>query len=137
MVAGMGRKRPDVKMMSYGLYTPFDKKGKALPHILEFTETIPVRLEAEFGYILRIRKARGTILWFEIDHPPFAGDDGEISPPFTGELRGPDRAYLFFLGDPFWTPLESKLGDWTLRTWLDDVLVAEKSFLMVPADMER
>ena len=107
---GGKKKMPDVKMVSFGLYTPFDREGRQLPQVVEFTTDVPARLGVEFGYILQIRKVRGETLTFEINHPPFTDDSGNISPPFTGEVRITDNDYRFFLGDTLWEPLEDKLS---------------------------
>lgn len=128
----MVKKKIETRMVSYGIYSPFDKKEKQLPKILEFTTKIPARLGVEFGYILEIKKARGRWISFEIEHPPFTDDDGNISPTFTGEEFINANEYRFFLGDTFWPPLEDKTGDWILRTYLDGELLAEKKFTAVP-----
>lgn len=129
----MARKSPDIRMVSFGLYTPFDKASKALPRVMEFTEQVPAREGVEFGYVLDIRKARGSEITFRIDHPPFADESGELCPPFEGQeyVRGP--SYEFFLGDAIWAPVEEKVGDWTLTTWLDGREVARKTFRVVRA----
>ena len=124
----MARRKPDVRMVSYGLYTPFEKGGKAMPHVLEFTTHVPARVGTEFGYILKIRKARGKWLTFRIDHPPFPDDSGQVAPPFEGELFIDANDYDFFLGDCIWAPPEDKCGDWTLTTWIEGDEIASKRF---------
>jgi len=124
----MGKKTPEIRMESYGIYEPFDKAGKELPKIRDFTTRIPVGLGVEFGYILHIRKARGETLRFVMEHPPFCDAEGEVAPPFTGEEFINANDYRFFLGDTFWLPLEDKAGLWRLMTYLGDEMVAEKSF---------
>ena len=130
----MAKRKPEVRMISYGLYTPFEKGSKELPHVLEFTETVPAREGVEFGYILEIRKARGATLRFTIEHPPFRDDDGQIVPPFDGEQIINANDYQFFLGDTLWPPVDDKTGKWTLITAVDGETVAEKTFRITPID---
>jgi hypothetical protein len=132
----MARKKPEVRMVSYGLYTPFEKGSKELPHVLEFTETVPARVGVEFGYILEIRKARGATLSYTIEHPPFRDEDGNVIPPFEGDQIINANDYQFFLGDTLWPPVEDKTGEWTLRTAIDGETVAEKTFNIDPAAVE-
>lgn len=126
----MAKSKPIVKMESWGLYTQLDKQSKELPKLIRFTDRIPCKLGAEFGYILHIYKARGLKLTFEIDHPPFRRADGEIDPPFTGEEYVRSNDWSFFLGDTPWEPLTDKLGAWRLRVWLDGQLVADRTFTL-------
>lgn len=132
----MAKKNPDIRMVSYGRYTPFEKGGKELPKVLEFTTQIPARLGEEFGYILNIRQGRGLTLDFTIEHPPFADGDGNIAPPFTGEMFIDSNEYRFFLGDTIWAPPEDKIGDWTLTTRLNDAEIARKTFHIVMEESE-
>ncbi|MFP4054544.1 MAG: DUF3859 domain-containing protein [Phycisphaerae bacterium] len=129
----MPKKNFEVRMVSYGLYTPFEKGSRGLPHVLEFTDTVPARLGVEFGYILHIRKARGEMLEFTIEHPPFPDESGQVTPPFAGAERISASDYQFFLGDTLWEPLEDKLGDWTLTAWIGEQEVARKTFHVVQA----
>lgn len=126
----MAKQKPDVKQESYGLYTPLEKEGKDLPKLVRFTEEIPCELGVEFGYILHIKKGRGLKLTYQIDHPPFLRD-GEIDPPFTGEVYVRDADWKFFLGDTTWEPIEEMAGDWRIRTWLDGKLVADRTLTLI------
>jgi len=128
----MARKKPEVRMASYGIYSPFDRRSDELPKIREITTEVPAVPGTEFGYILQIRKARGEKITFRIEHPPLIGEDvDDPEKPFTGEqyIRSPD--YQFFLGDCIWEPIENKVGDWTLTTWIADEQVAAKRFRIV------
>ncbi len=124
----MARKKAEVRMVSYGIYTAFEAEGKNLPKILEFTTDIPARVGVEFGYILNIRKARGEKLDFVIEHPPFLDDSGEVAPPFTGQVYVRSSDYNFFLGDTVWAPPEDKIGLWTPITSLHGRVIATKTF---------
>jgi hypothetical protein len=127
----MSKKRPDILMVSFGRYTPFDRRSKQLPQVLAFSTTLPAEVGVEFGYILQIRKARGMKLTFRIDHPPFPDESGQIAPPFTGEQYVRTSDYTFFLGDAVWAPAENKVGHWTLTTWLEGKQIACKTFTLV------
>ena len=124
----MARKAPQARITSYGIYTPFDRTGKQLPHVLEFTTDVPAQVGTEFGYVLEITKAQGELLMFRIDHPDFPDADGEPAPPFTGQQRVRTSPYTFFLGDCIWAPAADKVGDWTLTTWIAEKQVARKTF---------
>ena len=128
----MTRKKPEIKIKSYGIFTSFDSESKQLPHIQEFTTEIPAQIGIEFGYILNIKKARGQKLTFLIEHPPFPNQLGQITPPFTGEIYIRSNDFNFFLGDTVWEPAENKIGPWTLKTFWNDNLIAEKTFQIVP-----
>ena len=130
----MAKKKPEIRMVSFGRYTPFDKTTKDLPKILEFTTTIPAELGVEFGYILEIKKSRGEKLSFCIDHPPFCDDSGEIAPPFVGEVHVQSSDWRFFLGDTVWLPLDDKLGKWTLTASLMGKEIARKTFTLVAGE---
>ena len=130
----MAKKKIKVKMESYGLYTKFQKEGDQLPDILEFTRKVPARLDVEFGYIINIKRARGEILKFRIDHPPFKDENGKVVPTFEDEIFIDSNDYNFFLGDTLWEPLEDKFGRWTLTCYLQDEIIAEETFEVIPED---
>ncbi len=116
----MAKQNPDVRIESCGLYTPLEKEGKELPKLVRFTEEIPCELGVEFGYILHIKKGRGMKLTFQIDHPPFTGEE---------YVRSND--WKFFLGDTTWEPIEDKAGPWRIRSWLDGSLIADRTLTLV------
>ena len=128
----MAKKKPDIKMRSYGVYTPFEHTGEALPRITEFTTRVPVRPGIEFGYVLQIRKARGMWLRWRIEHPPFTDEDGNVQPPFEGRERIPTPDYRFFIGDTVWEPLADMVGTWKITTWVGDEQAGAKTFQLVP-----
>jgi len=132
----MAKRKPEVRMASHGVYTPFKRDSDALPKPIEITSTIPAKLGIEFGYTLIIRKARGALLTFRIEHPPFHDEPqhDDIFKPFEGEQYVRSNDYTFFLGDTFWEPLSNKVGTWTLTTWLDDERIARKAFDVVASD---
>jgi hypothetical protein len=129
----MAKKKIDVKMYSYGEYEAWDRNSKEIPKLRSITNTVGAQLGTEFGYVLHIKKAKGSLLRFCIEHPPFCDESSQIMPPFTGELYINTNDYRFFLGDFIWAPLEDKMGPWKLSTWIDDERVAEKTLQLVQA----
>ncbi len=127
----MAKKQIVVERLSYGLYSGWKAAGKELPKIRQHTWSIPACEGIEFGYILRICKARRCTLTFTIEHPPFTGEDGKVLPAFEGSEIIPANIYTFFLGDSIWAPVEEKLGDWRLITRIDDEIVADETFHIV------
>ncbi len=127
----MAKKKIEITMHSHGRYDGWDRDSKALPNLVEITTKIEAALDVEFGYILRIQNARNRKITFRIEHPPFKGDDGEISPPFVGELYVKTNDFRFFLGDTIWAPVSDKRGAWRLITWLDGEKVADKTLTLV------
>ncbi len=128
----MAKKKAEVEMYSYGIYEGWNPKDETIPKIRKFTEVVPTRVGVEFGYVLHIRKARGKELTFCIDHPPFKDDDGKVIPPFRGTEFVRDNYFEFFIGDTIWEPVEDKAGPWRITCKLDDEVVADRTFTMVP-----
>lgn len=124
----MARKKPGIKRKSYGIYHHWDSDSREVPRIKEFTAEIPAEIGIEFGYVLEINGARGMKIEFCIDHPPFPGQDGEVAPPFIGELYVRTTPYLFYLGDTIWAPEEDKVGSWRLTTRLDGQVIEDLTF---------
>lgn len=124
----MPKKRPEIEIYSHGLYEPWDRKSKELPRLKAITTQIPVEPDVEFGYVLKIKKAKGALLTFTIFHPPFLNDAGETALPFEGSEVVGSNDWSFFLGDTVWPPYEDKAGAWELVTWLDGKEIARKQF---------
>lgn len=124
----MARRRVEVKMVSYGIYTMWDRASKSLPKIIKHTQDIPAKLDVEFGYTLLFRGAKGKVITFVMKHPPFCDEDGHVRPDFTGEQIINSNEWHFFLGDTIWLPIEDKCGDWELVTYLDDKEVVRMKF---------
>ncbi|MFR9629570.1 MAG: DUF3859 domain-containing protein, partial [Rikenellaceae bacterium] len=89
---------------------------------------IPSELDIEFGYILRILRAKGSKITFVMKHPPFCDDEGRVRPDFVGEEMVNSNEWHFFLGDTVWAPIEDKCGEWELITMLDGREVARMKF---------
>lgn len=135
----MARKRPVVQEVSYGLYERFEAEGKGLPKLRTFGTRVPAEISQEFGYIVKIKQARGLRIDFEIDHPdiPERGTepaDGRIMAPFIGEVFVRNSDFDFFLGDALWEPLDHMLGEWTLTTRLDGKVVNRRTFEVIRPD---
>lgn len=123
-----GKRKPEVELYSYGIYSPWDRQSRDLPYLKEITTTVPVRADVEFGYVLKIRGGKGYLLEYEIAHPPIRDEKGGWMPPFTGEIIIPSNEWEFFLGDTVWEPFDEKAGRWTLITRIQGREVARKSF---------
>ena len=54
----MAKKKIEISIHSYGLYTPWHSKGKGIPKPIEFTTEIPITPDVEFGYVLSIKNGR-------------------------------------------------------------------------------
>ena len=122
---------PVVDIISYGEYTRWDRDSKELPDLVQLSESVKAEVDVEFGMIVEIIKGRGWYLKFEIDHPPFTAENGTIEPPFTGEYQIRSNPHRFFLGDTIWPPVDDKRGLWTMRIFIEDELVAEKSISLI------
>ena len=118
-------------MYSFGEYSQWERGSKNLPKILDFTTEIKAEIGTEFGYVLHIKNGKGEILTFEIKHPPFTDDEGNLRPPFTGEQFIRTNDFEFYLGDCIWEPLEDKMGKWELTTFYNGKVVAHKIFNLV------
>ncbi|HCX22648.1 MAG: hypothetical protein CMB80_31970 [Flammeovirgaceae bacterium] len=117
----------EVDLINFGIYSEWDGENSNLPKFMELTDKVEAKIGVEFGMIVEIRKARGRYLDFEIDHPPFTDESGEIAPPFTGTFRVKHNPFKFFLGDTIWDPIEDKRGYWKLSIFLDGQVLVTKT----------
>jgi len=127
----LSKKKFDITLYTYGEYSTWDRESKALPKILNITDTIEADIGTEFGYVLKIKKAKGCKIDFRIIHPPFNDENGEPMDDFTGEVYINSNDYEFFLGDCIWEPLDDKLGSWRLITELEGKVIADKTLYLV------
>ncbi len=127
----MAKKKVEVKIDSYGIYTRWDRSSKSLPKIVKHTKEIPCELDIEFGYTLLVRGAKGRTISFVMKHPPFCDDYGNVRGDFVGEMIVNSNEWYFFLGDTIWLPLEDKCGVWELISYLDDKEIARMKFNIV------
>ncbi len=124
----MAKKKPEITIKSYGLYTRWDRSSKALPKVIKHTREVPATLDIEFGYTLEIRGAKGSKISFIMKHPPFLNEAGEVAADFIGEDIINSNEWYFFLGDTVWEPIEDKCGEWELITFLDSKEIARMKF---------
>lgn len=126
----MAKKKISYELYSYGIYSRWERESKQLPKLMEITTRIGIKPDIEFGYVIKIKGAKGKKLEYKIDHPPFKDKQGNIEPPFVGEVYVNSNDYEFFLGDTVWEPYEDKAGEWKLSTWMDDELIAYKELVL-------
>ncbi len=127
----MAKKKISSELFSYGIYSKWDRQSKALPKLQKITDKIPLIEDIEFGYVVKIKGAKGKRIEFIIHHPPFRDKNGDIAKPFTGEYFVNSNDYEFFLGDTIWKPINDKKGEWTLVTKMDGKLLYKKSFYVI------
>jgi len=126
----MSGKKPQVELYSYGIYSSWDRSSRELPKLKEITTNIPVIPDVEFGYVLKIKGAKGKILEYQIFHPPFEDEDGNVALPFTGEVLINSNDWEFYLGDTVWEPYNNKASEWIIITRLQNKEIARKKFVL-------
>ena len=124
----MAKRKPEIELYSYGIYTEWDRNARTIPKLREITHNIPCKLDVEFGYVLKIKKAKGAKIDLEIHHPPIKDENGKLMPVFRGELYVNSNDFEYFQGDTVWEPIKEKAGIWTLVTFLDGKEIARKKF---------
>ena len=126
----MAKNNPTFSMISYGVYTQWDERSKQLPKLVEPTTDIPLRENIEFGFIVKVKKAKNEKLAFTIYHPDIPDKDGKPMPPFTGDVFVGNNDWDFYLGDTIWLPLNDKVGHWRMTLEYKGKVVAEKTFIV-------
>jgi hypothetical protein len=124
----MAKKKPAIRILTYGIHSKWDAKSKALPKVLEFTTQIPAEIDIEFGLIINVKSARGKKAFYSIYHPGIHDEFGELRAPFTGEVHITNNDWSFYLGDTIWAPIDDKCGDWRMTIRLDNKVIADKTF---------
>ena len=124
----MAKRKPEIRMRSYGIYTKWDSDTKELPRIQEFTTKVEAIVDVEFGFVVNIKGAKNSELDFCIDHPGILDADGKRRLPFDGTVFVRTNDWDFYLGDTIWEPIADKLGIWKMTLTLDSKIIAEKSF---------
>ncbi|UZJ43036.1 DUF3859 domain-containing protein [Marinimicrobium sp. C6131] len=127
----MAKKKPEVKLRSWGVYTPLDPNSKELPQLIKMTRDIPCELDIEFGYIVNIKKAKNRKLQYCIYHPDIPDEEGNPLPPFDGEVYIKQNDWDFFIGDTIWKPVENKQGPWRITLAIDGQLIADETLNLV------
>jgi hypothetical protein len=132
----MAKRKPQVKIRSYGIYEYWDSDEKSLPKIREFTLKVPAMVDVEFGLIVNIKSAKNQQLDYCIDHPGILNSDGERRAAFDGTVYVKSNDWNFYLGDTIWLPLADKLGSWKMSIELAGELIAKKTFdVSLPLDL--
>ncbi|KHA62450.1 hypothetical protein NL53_00875 [Vibrio variabilis] len=135
----MAKRSPIVEITSYGIYQDWDSKSKHLPKIQEFTTKVPAQEEIEFGFIVNIKKAKGSVIEYCIDHPGVKGKKGQVLEPFTGDLHIGSNDWDFYLGDTIQLldPIDgydSNIGKWAMSIRLKGEVIASKTFEVFAKD---
>lgn len=124
----MAKKKTEVRLVSWGIYTQWDSKSRELPELIRMTRDIPCELDIEFGYLVNIKKAKNKKLHYCIYHPNIPDEDGKPIAPFAGEEYIKQNDWNFFIGDTIWAPVENKVGNWRITLTIDDELIADETF---------
>ena len=124
----MARRKPEIRMRSYGIYDKWNAESKDLPRITEFTTEVPAEIDIEFGFIVNIKGAKNEELFYCIDHPGILDAEGNRRDPFDGSVYVKTNDWQFYLGDTIWAPIDDKLGEWHMWIELGGAVVAEKTF---------
>ena len=124
----MARRKPEVRIRTWGIYGQWDSDSKQLPKIAEITTRVPAEVDIEFGMVVNIKWAKKQTIEYCIDHPGISDDQGNRRPPFEGTVYVGTNDWDFFLGDTIWEPVDDKLGSWQLTLELDGEIIADKTF---------
>lgn len=124
----MAKKKPEIKLIGFGIYTQWDTATRELPKLIKRTRCIPCEIDVEFGYVVNIRKAKNKELTYCIYHPNIPDEQGVIMPPFLGVEYIRQNEWNFFIGDTVWSPVENKAGQWRITLELDGEIVADETF---------
>ena len=124
----MAKRKPEIRIRSYGIYSNWDSQSKTLPKIQQFTTEIPAELGIEFGFVVNIKGAKNWELDYCIDHPGILDTQGLRRAPFDGSVFVKANDWDFYLGDTIWEPIEDKLGSWRMVMELNGVVIGEKVF---------
>lgn len=127
----MAKKKMAVELYSYGTYTRWDNQSKKLPKLTNVTVLVVIEPGVEFGYVLKIKGAKGKVLSYRIDHPQMWDETGVELPPFEGDYFVNSNDYEFFLGDTVWEPYAQMQGEWELTTSCDGRVLAKKKFRLI------
>ena len=130
----MPKRKPEVRIRSYGIYSNWDAKTKLLPKIEEFTTQVPATVDIEFGFIINIKWAKNSELDYCIDHPGILDANGKRRAPFDGSVYVKTNDWDFYLGDTIWQPIGDKLGPWKMSVEMEGKVVAEKTFEIYSVD---
>ncbi len=122
---------PEIEIISFGKYTPWDRDSKSLPELIEMSEKVKAEIGVEFGMLVEIFKGKGRYLDYIINHPPFKNEFGEIVVPFEGQYQIRSNPHTFFLGDTILEPIEDKIGEWTIWIYCEGILLVSKKISLI------
>ena len=131
----MAKVKPVFSMTSYGIYSTWDEREKALPRVQSFTTDVNAELEIEFGYIINVKKGKGIKLSFFVYHPDVPDEHGNVMATFEGDVYVKNNDWDFYLGDTLWEPISNKLGNWRFVIKYGDKIVADKTFDICDSEM--
>ena len=80
----MAKRKPEIRIRSYGIYESWDSQEKSLPKIKEFTLEVPAVIDIEFGLIVNIKGAKNQQVDYCIYHPGIRDEQGVCRAPFDG-----------------------------------------------------
>lgn len=124
----MSKLKADVTILQAGIFSQWDEESDALPKFIKATVHVPAEIDIEFGFLAQIKKAKNQKLRYCIYHPDIPDDNGDIRPPFDGEVFVESNDWKFYLGDTIWAPEHNKAGKWRMTLELKGKVVAEKTF---------
>ena len=124
-------RRVNVELISYGLYAKWSNSCDELPRFLKYSDKIPARIEAEFGFTLLITNGKGKNVDYIVKHPKISDENGNIEPPFLGSVPIRKSPFTVYLGETLWEPLEEKIGTWEIIAKIDGQVMAKKKFLII------
>jgi hypothetical protein len=127
----MAKKKVEVTLKHWGIYTPWDKKSTALPELVKVTRNIPCELDIEFGYVVNIKKAKKKKLQYCIHHPGIPDEEGVPMAPFAGEEFIRNNDWDFFIGDTIWAPVENKQGPWRITLAIEGEIITDETFNLI------
>ncbi|MCM2679373.1 DUF3859 domain-containing protein [Echinimonas agarilytica] len=124
----MAKSKYSARVVCVGIYDGWDETSKKLPQIKEYTRHIIAEIDVEFGLIINIKKAKGRLIQWCIDHPSIPDEEGEVMAPFEGSEHVTDNDWTFYLGDTIWAPVDNKGGNWRMTIELDGDVIADETF---------
>ena len=124
----MAKRKPEIRIRTFGIYSKWDSSNKLLPRITEVTTRVPALIDIEFGFVVNVQAAKNQRLSYCIDHPGILDADGHRRRPFDGLEYVKTNDWDFYLGDTIWAPISDKLGLWHMSVNLDGAAIAEKTF---------
>ena len=129
--AAMPKKRPIIKLESFGRYSKWERSSSQLPKIIEFTHVIEAIEGNEFGLVLKIEGGKGMKLTYIIKHPPFTDEAGMVEPDFNGEYYVNSNHYEFYIDDCICLPVEDKIGIWEIIVYHAGQKLATQNFEVI------